>query len=108
MKLQNDLSWLSEVLNLIDSLCTVAYFLITDPEYQRRGLGARLLNVGLDLADAEGKKSYIEATSEGHPLYLKLGWRDVDRFDVDFNKYGGERPGTTWIMMRDPQPVQVI
>lgn len=64
-----------------------------------------LLKVGLDLADAEGRKTYIEATEDGHPVYLKLGWKDVDKLVVDGTKYGGDGPAVNYIMMRDPQPI---
>ncbi|KAH8808234.1 acyl-CoA N-acyltransferase [Xylogone sp. PMI_703] len=79
------------------------HFLATDPAYQRKGLGTVLLKHGLDLADAEGRKAYIEATEDGRPLYLKLGWKDLDRLVVD--AFGGDRPAVNYIMIRDPQPI---
>lgn len=81
------------------------YLLQTDPAYQRKGLGKLLLKHGLDLADSEGRKAYIEASEDGHPVYLKLGFRDVDLVKVDLSKWGGKEPGITWVMVRDPQPI---
>lgn len=46
----------------------VCHFLITDPTYQGKGLGSKLLRHGLALTDAEGARAYIEATKAGHPL----------------------------------------
>lgn len=81
----------------------VLYFLATHSDYQKRGIGTMLLNQGIAVADAEGKKIYLEATTAGHPLYLKLGWKDIDLITVDLKKWGGDKPGTNWVMMREPQ-----
>jgi GNAT superfamily N-acetyltransferase len=83
---------------------TVVHLLVTDPAYQRKGLASKLLKHGLDLADAEDRQAYIEATRMGHPVYLKLGFRDVDSIEVDLRKWGGEGTGRNTIMLREPQP----
>jgi len=82
----------------------VVEFLATDPDYQRRGLGSMLLKHDLAIADAENKRSYIEATAPGHPVYLKLGWKDVDLLVFDVEKWGGTEPAYHWIMIREPPP----
>lgn len=46
----------------------VCHFLITDPAYQGKGIGSKLLRHGLELTEAEGARAYIEATKAGHPL----------------------------------------
>jgi len=86
----------------------VMQFLATDPAYQRRGLGKTLLKNVLDRVDAEGRKTHIEATQDGHPLYLKLGWKDIDHIQIDLTKWGGDkdRPAENWVMVRQPQPTQ--
>jgi hypothetical protein len=66
-----------------------------------------LLKHGLACADAEGRKTYIEATDEGHPVYLKLGFKDIDIVSVDLSKWGGSRPATNIIMMREPHLVDL-
>ncbi|KAF8867113.1 hypothetical protein BDZ45DRAFT_609269 [Acephala macrosclerotiorum] len=83
----------------------VANLLGTHPAYQRKGLASKLLKHVLDMADREGRKVYIEATPAGHPVYLKLGFRDIDVVAVDLTRWGGDRVGTNVIMERDPQPV---
>lgn len=82
----------------------VVSLLCTDPAFQRKGLARMLLRHGTDLADAEGRKTYIEATPKGHPVYLKLGFKDIDAVTVDLSKWGGKHPGVNRIMLRDPQP----
>ena len=62
-----------------------------------------LLKHGLDLADSEKKKAYIQATAAGYPVYLKLGFREIAVLSIDLSKWGGEEPGINRIMIRDPQ-----
>ncbi len=62
-----------------------------------------LLTHVLDMADREGRKCYIEATDAGHPLYVKLGWKDVDVVYVDCTKWGGKVERNR-ILIRDPIP----
>ena len=74
-------------------------------QYQRLGLGRQLLAPVLKMADAEGKKTYIEASAAGKPLYEKFGWKRIDDLDVDlsaakgFENYGIHR---TVLMIREP------
>lgn len=81
----------------------MVYLLCTDPAFQRKGLATMLLRHGTDMADAEGRKTYIEATAKGHPVYLKLGFKDIDVVTVDLSKWGGEL-GINRTMIREPQP----
>ncbi|KAF4627896.1 hypothetical protein G7Y89_g10253 [Cudoniella acicularis] len=71
--------------------------------YQGKGLGRMLLEYGLKLADAEGKRAYIQATRAGYPVYAKLGFKEVDCLEVDLSKWGGKEPGVNWAMLREPQ-----
>lgn len=79
--------------------------LSTDPAYQRKGLASMLLNHVVALADAEGRKVYVESTVTGYPLYAKFGFRDVDLLSVDLSKWGVTKPGVNTIMVRQPQPL---
>lgn len=76
------------------------------PDYQRKGLGAMLLEDGLALADRDGCKTYIEASAKGLGLYLKYGWKVIDDIKVDTRPYGGHSVDSTKCMMRDPQPLK--
>jgi GNAT superfamily N-acetyltransferase len=79
--------------------------LSTAPAYQRKGLASMLLNHVLDLADAEDRKTYVESTATGYPLYRKFGFRDIDLLSMDLSKWGGPKPGINKILLREPQPV---
>lgn len=46
-------------------MISVAHFLCTSPEYQRKGFATRLLRLGLGRADQEGRTTYIEASPDG-------------------------------------------
>ncbi|RFU28351.1 hypothetical protein B7463_g7994, partial [Scytalidium lignicola] len=79
------------------------HLLVTDPIYQKKGLGTLLLKEAFDRADTEGKRAYLEAMEAGHNLYLRLGWADVDLLEVDVGKWGGEGKAPYWVMVREPQ-----
>ncbi|KFY12801.1 hypothetical protein V492_03651, partial [Pseudogymnoascus sp. VKM F-4246] len=79
--------------------------LATDPEFQGKGCATMLLRHGLDMADRDGRKAYIEATPAGLPLYKKLGWVVVDEAEIiSVNKDTpeDERRWINWVMIREP------
>jgi GNAT superfamily N-acetyltransferase len=51
--------------------------LMTDPAFQRRGIGTALLEWGLALADKERVPCFLLASPFGYPLYRSLGWNVV-------------------------------
>jgi GNAT superfamily N-acetyltransferase len=51
--------------------------LMTDPAFQRRGIGTALLEWGLALADREKVPCFLLASPFGYPLYRSLGWNVV-------------------------------
>jgi len=51
----------------------------TDPAFQRRGRATTLLRHVLDMADAEGRRVFVEARLAALPLYERLGWRVIDK-----------------------------
>lgn len=52
------------------------------PDYQRKGLGAALVQWGLEQAEKDGVPVYLEATPMGAFLYKKLGFEEVDEVDL--------------------------
>jgi GNAT superfamily N-acetyltransferase len=73
------------------------------PEYQRKGLGSMLLEPVLKQADAEGRRTYIEASKMGLGLYLRLGWKEFDELLLDLRPCGGTTVEKTSLMIREPQ-----
>ncbi|KAK7917483.1 Acyl-CoA N-acyltransferase [Apiospora marii] len=78
--------------------------LCVSPRYHRRGIATALLTPMLDIADAEGRKTYLEATAAGRPLYERLGFREVEVLRFDFDALTKERNGLykNFVMIREP------
>lgn len=53
------------------------------PDFQRKGIGAKLLQYGFDRAREDKVPLILFATLRGEKLYLKLGFREVNRVTVD-------------------------
>jgi GNAT superfamily N-acetyltransferase len=75
------------------------------PEYQRMGVGSKLLGCGLQEADREGVECWIDSSPFGLGLYMRFGWQEVGGFDVDLGKWGGEegKVSRTVYLVRQPQ-----
>ncbi len=78
--------------------------LVVDPDYQRMGVGKKLLDWGLSQADRDGIPVWIDATPKGKGLYEQVGWKQVDFVDIDLSKWGGEdEVERTVNMLREPR-----
>ena len=56
----------------------------TAPEWVRRGVGRRILQVCENAAHLAGyDRAELVATMSGEPLYLAAGYREIERFDDD-------------------------
>lgn len=53
------------------------YILATLPEYEKKGIGSKLLKQGLEEAREDQASVYLGATPAGKPLYLKNGFEVV-------------------------------
>lgn len=78
-------------------------YLATAPEYQRRGIGAMLLQAGLDVADAYGLNSFVTSSVAGIRLYQKHDFEVVETHTMDYSQFGGVEPVTNYFMIRKPQ-----
>jgi ribosomal protein S18 acetylase RimI-like enzyme len=62
--------------------------LMTDPKFQRRGIGSALLKWGHEQANHDKVNSVLIASPVGHPLYQSLGWKDISTpLEVDLQKW---------------------
>jgi hypothetical protein len=64
-----------------------------------------LINHVLDMADREGKQTYLDATDEGWYVYSKLGFEVKGTVEIDLTKYGGEGTARSRNMIRQPKKV---
>jgi len=75
--------------------------LCVDPDYQKLGIGGRLVDWGCARADEEGLVCTLEASQEGMRLYLKKGFIKIrEEVVVDEKGYGGKAKMV--FMMREP------
>lgn len=74
-----------EKLHMDGGVYMVLQSLATDPNYQRRGIGSKLVQWGLDQADAEGLPCWIHASDAGRRVYEAAGFEQVgyDEYDLD-------------------------
>lgn len=72
------------------------------PAHQGKGAGSALIKRGLDDADANNARAYVEASPYGLPVYKKRGWKEIDRVIMDMSKYGGQGLAAEVLMMREP------
>ncbi|KAJ5650645.1 GNAT family acetyltransferase [Penicillium longicatenatum] len=88
--------YLKETDIVLELLCVL-------PEYQRIGVGSAFLKWGIEKADANNARIYLEATMEGVPAYLKHGWQIVEEIQLDYTERGGEGSQKFALMIREPQ-----
>lgn len=66
-----------------------------DPAHQGRGIGGRLVQPGLDAADADGLPCYLETQKvENLAFYGRFGFEEIDRLDI------GTAP-PLWLLRRE-------
>jgi predicted N-acetyltransferase YhbS len=70
-------------------------------EAQRQGVGAALVQWGLDRAIEEKLPAYLEASTAGFPLYTKLGFSKMDTMIVKAEDWNGDRDLQYNVMRND-------
>ena len=68
--------------------------------HQRKGLGGKLLKVGLDMADKMGLEAFLESSPKGKGLYAKYGFEDTGYMKFDARDYGCDRDVPHCLMVR--------
>ncbi|KAH8651298.1 acyl-CoA N-acyltransferase [Xylariales sp. PMI_506] len=72
--------------------------LATSPRCQGRGIGAQLVQWGIDKADADGLPCWAHASPPGYGLYRRAGFEEVGRSDYDLATWapGGKGGNRGW------------
>ncbi|KAH8599123.1 hypothetical protein B0O99DRAFT_613068 [Bisporella sp. PMI_857] len=67
--------------------------LFTDPKCQGRGVGSKLVQQGVERADAGKLPCWIHASPAGYGVYTLAGFQEVGKFDMDLDEYAPGRRG---------------
>jgi predicted N-acetyltransferase YhbS len=81
--------------------------LAVHPGYQRKGVGAALVDWGIKHARARGEKVYLEATPFGKGLYLKKGFKTVGELHVGVEGDEVRLPCMLWDPATAPSDEQI-
>lgn len=76
----------------------------TDPRHQRRGAGLLLAKRCIQDGETMGLPIWLESSDEGHQLYRRCGFEDVDELVTDLRDYGATLPHRSWLMVKPARP----
>lgn len=65
-----------------------------DPAYQGQGLGSQLIRWGTEQADRLGVFCWVHASEAGWPVFVRHGFEEVDRLEVDLDEWAAGPPAT--------------
>lgn len=68
----------------------VLQVLATSPSFQCRGIGSKLIQWGIDIADAEKLPCWAHASPAGHNLYKKAGFQEIGSSEYDLESISSE------------------
>lgn len=62
-----------------------------------------LIQHGLQFADVQRARTYIEANQNGLELYKRFGWKEVDEIVINMEDFGGNGMAIEKTMIREPR-----
>ncbi|KAF7169062.1 hypothetical protein CNMCM5623_001894 [Aspergillus felis] len=75
--------------------------LVVHPDYQGRGIGTKLLKVGVEEVRRLRLPAWLEASPAGCSVYRRCGFRDAELMELDFDKYGLTGVSHVYCMLMD-------
>lgn len=78
------------------------------PQHRRQGIGAMLMQAGIDNADARDLECWIEASSLGKPLYENFGFNPLSTINLDTPKDGESEVWTQCRQQLTPPPITTM
>lgn len=86
-QMRNDaVKWEAELMP--DDKYVVLQALATHPEYQRLGIGFKLIEQGVAKADEDGLACWCQSSPVGSQLYSKAAFRTLGSNDYDLGDFG--------------------
>lgn len=79
----------------------------TDPRHQRRGAGLLLVKRCKQDGDAMGLSVWLESSDDGHRLYERCGFEDVEELVTDLSTWGAHHPHRSWLMVKHARPASL-
>lgn len=80
----------------------VLHYIAISPAYQGNGIGAWAIKPKLQAADLAGKKTLLIGTPGAQRLYGRLGFEEVDSFEIGLVERGLEGEAKWAVMVRHP------
>lgn len=65
----------------------------------------RFVQWGLDQAENFGLPAYLEASVYGYPLYLKMGFHEINTITVKAEKWDGSRDMNYVVILKNPRDI---
>lgn len=81
----------------------VLHYIAVSVPHQKKGIARWALEHKFQEIDLAGKKTLLVATPMGQSLYKKLGFEEVDAFDIDLEKRGLKGANHWSVMVREPK-----
>jgi predicted N-acetyltransferase YhbS len=71
-------------------------------DHQHHGAGTALVQWGLDQAENFSLPAYLEAGVYSYPLYLKMGFHEINTITVKAEMWDGSRDMNYVVMLKNP------
>ena len=84
-------------------MTVVLDLLYVDAPFQRRGIGAALVEWGCRVADTNGWVAFVEASPLGKKLYESKDFRTVEKVDLHWDEWADKETATYYFMVREPK-----
>lgn len=83
-------------------MCKDLHYMATPPKHQRRGAASLLLQRGAKKADEAGLDTFLQASVEGLPGYIKAGFQAIMTTSLDLSEFGVKKIEIRTGMRRPP------
>jgi ribosomal protein S18 acetylase RimI-like enzyme len=87
--------------------CPELDYLAVGPDYQRQGIGSRLVESGIQQANKLGLEIFLVAMGgNALAMYQKYGFKLIDQNSQDLRPWGFDDSYDTYILIKQPEVYQ--